>query len=262
MLRSLFISLLFGVLGLWGRAAAAQTAPVARQDTAKGKPVQIDFAEVYERIVEGPVTYQKLSGEVALKQEDLYIYCDEAVIRDNDLVRAKGNVVLLQNDTLQLFADSMRYYAKQELAFLYGKVVLVNGVQRLFTDSLRYDLATKRARYRSRAKLTDGEAQLSSMSGSYDVNAHLANFRDSVFVVGEQFSLISDTLSFNTEARIVYFEGPTVIATSDSRVYCEDGFYNMIDSVGEFRRNAQVARERSGPSPTRSSTTVTPTSFG
>ncbi len=242
MLRIFVVLLLVCGFVASGVEAAAQTAAVPRRDTTKGKPVQIDFAEVYERIVEGPVTYQKLSGEVELKQGEMYIYCDEAIIRDNDFVRAKGNVVLLQNDTLQLFADSMRYYVDQQLAFLYGKVVLVNGVQKLFTDSLRYDLATKQARYRSRAKLTDGQAQLSSMSGDYDVNAHLANFRDSVFVVGEDFSLISDTLSFNTEARIVYFEGPTVIATSDSRVYCEDGFYNMIDSVGEFRRNAQVAR--------------------
>ncbi len=238
----LLIALVLATLAAGAHQASAQTAPVTPRDSARGKPVQIDFAEVYERIVEGKVTYQKLSGEVELKQGEMYIFCDEAVIRDNDFVRAKGNVVLLQNDTLQLFADSMRYYVDQQLAFLYGKVVLVNGVQKLFTDSLRYDLATKEARYRSRAKLTDGQAQLSSMRGSYDVNRHLANFRDSVFVVAEQFSLISDTLSFNTEARIVYFEGPTVIATADSRVYCEDGYYDMVDSVGEFRRNAQVAR--------------------
>ncbi len=241
MLRLLFVFVVACVtFGL--PQAGAQTAPVPQRDTSTGKPVIIDFAEVYERIVEGKVTFQKLSGEVELRQGEMYIFCDEAVIRDNDFVRARGNVVLLQNDTLQLFADSMRYYADQQLAFLYGKVVLVNGVQKLFTDSLRYDLATKQARYRSRAKLTDGQAQLSSMSGAYDVNQHLANFRDSVFVVGQDFSLISDTLSFNTEARIVYFEGPTVIATTDSRVYCEDGYYNMVDSVGEFRRSAQVAR--------------------
>ena len=223
------------------RQSFGQTAPVPARDTT-AQPVEIDFAEVYERIIEGPETIQRLAGEVELRQGDLFIYCDEAIIRDDDFVRARGNVVLLQNDTLQLFADSMRYYASQQLAFLYGRVVLVNGQQKLFTDSLRYDLATKQARYRSRAKLTDGDSQLSSMRGLYDVNAKLANFRDSVFVVGDQFNLISDTLSFNTEARIVYFEGPTIIATPSSRVYCEDGFYNMPDSLGEFRRNAQVAR--------------------
>ena len=223
-------------------SAAAQTAPVPAVDTAGRRPVQIDFAEVYERIVDGEITSQRLAGEVELRQGELFIYTDEAVIRGEDFVRARGNVVLLQNDTLQLFADSMRYYANQELAFLYGNVVLVNGEQRLFTDSLRYDLAARRARYRSRAKLTDGRAQLSSMRGTYDANAKLASFRDSVFVVGEDFSLLSDTLRFATEARVVYFDGPTLVATPTSRVYAEDGYYDMIDSAGVFRRRAQVAR--------------------
>ena len=221
---------------------AAQTAPVPPDDTTARRPVRIDFAEVYERIVEGDVTYQRLAGEVELRQGDLFIYTDEAVIRDDDFVRARGDVVLLQDDTLQLFADSMRYYATQELAFLYGNVVLVNGEQRLFTDSLRYDLANRKARYRSRAKLTDGRAQLSSLRGTYDAREKLASFRDSVFVVGEDFSLLSDTLRFATEARIVYFDGPTLVATPTSRVYAEDGYYDMIDSAGVFRRRAQVAR--------------------
>lgn len=226
--------------------AAAQTAPLPASEApaadTTAEPVIIDFAEVYERIVDGDNTYQRFAGEVELRQGELFIYADEAVVRDDDFVRAIGNVVLLQNDTLQLFADSMRYYAGQELAFLYGNVVLVNGEQQLFTDSLRYDLANRRARYTSRAKLTDGRAQLSSMRGTYDAAAKLASFRDSVFVVGEDFSLISDTMRFATEARVVYFDGPTLIATPASRIYAEDGYYDMLDSLGVFRDRAQVAR--------------------
>ena len=243
LLRSLLLVL--GSTLMLGGVASGQTAPVpptgAPVDTA-AEPVIIDFAEVYERIVSGDTTTQRLTGEVELRQGELFIYTDEAVIRGEDFVRAVGNVVLLQNDTLQLFADSMRYYATQELAFLYGNVVLVNGEQRLFTDSLRYDLVARKARYRSRAKLTDGRAQLSSMRGTYDAKAKLAAFRDSVFVVGEDFSLISDTMRFATEARIVYFDGPTLIGTPTSRVYAEDGYYDMIDSAGVFRKRAQVAR--------------------
>ena len=205
--------------------------------------MQIDFAEVYERIVAHDTIYQRLAGEVELRRGELFIYCDEATIRNDDYVRARGNVVLLQNDTLSLFADSMHYYASQDLAMLYGQVVLVNGEQKLFTDVLRYDIAAKRATYATRAKLTDGQAQLSSLRGVYDLGIKRATFRDSVFVVGENFNLISDTLSFATDRRIVYFEGPTVMATTSSRVYCEDGYYDMRDSIGEFRRNAQVARE-------------------
>ena len=227
--------------------AQAQTAPIpapnAPPDTGAGKPLIIDYADTYERIVtDSGAVVQRLEGEVELRQDSAFIYCDEAEIFDDDLVRARGNVVVLQNDTISTFADSLEYFADTEIAYLYGNVVLVNGRQQLFTDSLRYDLAGKRATYTSRAKLTDGEAQLSSLRGSYDVEARYARFADSVFVVRPDFNLISDTLGFATEARVVYFEGPTVMATPQSRIYCEDGFYRLADTTGRFSVNAQVAR--------------------
>ena len=218
----------------------SQTGPVP-QDSS-GQPVIIDFAEVFEYVVEDTLTIQRLQGEVELRQDSMFIYCDEAEIRNDDFVMARGNVVLLQNDTISTFADSLEYYADRQVAYLFNNVVLVNGEQKLFTDSLRYDVANKRAVYNTRAKLTNGEAQLSSLRGTYDVNAHYANLKDSVFVVRNDFNLIADTLGFDTEQRIVFFEGPTVMATPQSRVYCEDGFYRLNDTTGAFSRNAQVAR--------------------
>ena len=233
--------LLGSCLALLLGTMAGQTAPTPRPGASE--PVEIDFAEVYERLVIRDSVYQRLAGEVELRRGDLFIYCDEATIRGDDFVRARGRVVLLQNDTLSVFADSMRYYVAEDVALLFGHVVLVNGVQRVFTDRMRYDVAARRATYATRAKLTDGTAQLSSLRGSYDVGSARATFRDSVFVVAEDFNLIADTLTFDTERRIVYFEGPTVMATPSSRVYTEDGYYAMRDSVGEFSQRAQVARD-------------------
>ena len=226
--------------------AQAQTAPIPQgtpaADTVAPTPVVIDYAELYARTVRDSVVEQRLTGEVELRQDSVLFYADEATILDEDFVMARGDVVIRQNDSISVFADSLEYFAPQQLAFLYGRVVLVNGRQQLFTDSLRYDLSTKVATYTSRAKLTDGEAQLSSLRGVYDVNAHYARFADSVFVVRPDFNMIADTLGFDTEARIVYFEGPTVMATPDSRVYTEDGYYRLADTTGRFNRNAQVAR--------------------
>lgn len=235
-----FITLLIGsIAGI----SFAQTAPIpAGMEDTTGRPVVIDFAEVFEYLVEDTMTIQRLTGEVELRQDSMFIYCDEAEIKNDDFVMARGNVVILQNDTISTFADSLEYFADKEMAYLFGNVVLVNGEQKLFTDSMRYDVANKVAYYNTRAILTNGKAQLSSLRGTYDVNAHYANLKDSVFVVREDFNLIADTLGFDTDQRIVYFEGPTVMATPKSRVYCEDGFYQLADTTGQFRQNAQVAR--------------------
>ena len=231
---------------LLGHSVAAQTAPrpaaTPPRDTGTGSPVIIDYAEVFDYIVTDTAAIQRLSGEVELRQDSAFIYADTASIFDDTYVEARGNVVLRQNDTLSVFADSLDYYADRELAYLYGNVVLVNGGQQLFTDSLRYDLRLRRATYTSRAKLTDSTSQLSSLRGSYDVEAGYATFRDSVFVVADDFNLIADTLGFDTETRVVYFEGPTSMATPNSRVYTEDGSYSLVDTVGQFARNAQVRR--------------------
>ena len=229
-------------LALLPAVVAAQLGPGAPAQDTTTRPVIIDFAETFEYIVEDTATIQRLEGEVELRQDSTFIYCDEARIVNDSFVMARGNVVILQNDTINTFADSVEYYAGRQIAYLYGEVVLVNGAQQLFTDTLRYDLAAKRATYWSRAKLTDGESQLSSIRGSYDVEASYATFKDSVFVVREDFNLIADTLNFDTDQSIVYFDGPTVMATPESRVYCEDGFYRLQDTTGRFSQNAQVAR--------------------
>jgi len=243
LLLALLISSLAGIaFPTLSGTAYAQTAPIpAAQDTSS-RPVVIDFAEVFEYLVEDSVTIQRLTGEVELRQDSMFIYCDAAEIENDNFVMAKGQVVILQNDTISTFADSLEYFADEEMAYLFGNVVLVNGEQKLFTDSMRYDVANKIAYYNTRAILTNGDAQLSSLRGSYNVNAHYANMKDSVFVVREDFNLIADTLSFDTEQRVAYFDGPTVMATPESRVYCEDGFYQLTDTTGQFRQNAQVAR--------------------
>ena len=202
----------------------------------------IDYAQVFDYIVTDTAAIQRLSGDVELRQDSAFIYADTATIFDDTYVEARGRVVLRQNDTISVFADSLDYFARREVALLYGNVVLVNGAQQLFTDSLRYDLRTKRATYRTRAKLTDGTAQLSSLAGVYDVEARYATFRDSVFVVADDFNLLADTLGFDTEASVVYFEGPTSMSTPSSRVYTEDGYYSLVDTVGRFARNAQLRR--------------------
>ena len=243
--RFFWISSLLITLSALVSVVDAQYTPVPTSpsaDTSAPRPVVIDYAELYERIVTDSVVEQRLTGEVELAQDSVLFYSDAATILNDSFVMARGNVVIRQNDSINVFADSLEYFATRQLAFLYGNVVLVNGRQRLFTDSLRYDLSTKVARYASRAKLTDGEAQLSSLRGVYDVNAHYARFADSVFVVRPDFNMLADTLGFDTEQRIVYFEGPTVMATPDSRVYTEDGFYRLDDTTGRFNQNAQVAR--------------------
>jgi len=229
----LWLSLLLSA-GLW-----AQTTP---QDTSRRKEVLVDHADVFEYIQKRDTVLQKLNGNVELRQDSIYMYCDTAIIQNETKVFARGNVIIQQGDSLNVFSDSAIYDGAIRIAELYGDVILENGEQKLFTDQLTYDLKTKVATYDSSATLVMKETQLTSKKGYYYVREKEIFFKDSVVVVDPQFSLRSDTLGFNTETEIVTFLGPTLISNDSTKVYCEDGFYDTQNNIALFSKNAQYVK--------------------
>ncbi|MEN0003818.1 MAG: OstA-like protein [Bacteroidota bacterium] len=242
------ILLFFGGL-VWPLALGAQTAKpgvvspnAVEADTTKKDEVDIIHADVFEFIQQKPTVIQKLLDNVELKQDSVFMYCDTATIINSTNVRANGQVLIQQGDSLSVFSDSLVYDGALREAELFGDVILVNGNQRLFTDRLSYDLNTKVATYFSGATLTNDSTQLTSKKGYYYVDQQEAYFKDSVVVVDPQFVLRSDTLLFNTESKTVFFLGPTLISSDSNRIYCEDGFYDTQEGIAEFRQNAQYVK--------------------
>lgn len=209
----------------------------------KGKEVRVDFADVGENIVLDGRVVKRLIGNVQLRQDSLFMYCDSAIIYNDIDVIAMGNVLIQQSDSLSIFADSLRYQGAERQADLYGNVILLHGNQKLFTETMHYDLNTSVATYEDGALLTNDTTQLTSIRGYYYVNQDELYFKDSVVVVDPQFELRSDTLLYNTRTKFVYFLGPTLITQNDSRIYCEAGYYDTEGQKAEFSQNPQYERD-------------------
>ena len=219
----------------------AQSDPTeTEQDTVQN--IDVDHADIFEYIQKGDSIIQKLNGNVELRQDSVYMYCDTATIVDEIDVFAHGNVLIQQGDSVSVFSDSLAYDGTLRIADLFGDVILLNGTQRLFTNRLTYDMNTKVATYFEGATLSNDSTQLTSKRGYYYVETKEAYFKDSVVVVDPQFNLRSDTLKFNTETKVVTFLGPTLITSDTSKVYCEAGFYDTENSVAEFTVNAQFKK--------------------
>lgn len=233
--KGLLLFLFFGI-GLLQAQTAVDTLPAARR-------VKIDNAGSLEYSRKGNDVIQKLIGDVQLRQDSIFMYCDSAIIENSTQVFALGEEVLIQQgDSLAAFADTLYYDGILKEADLIGNVVLINGTRQLFTRKLHYDLNTKIATYETPATITDGETQLSSKRGYYYTDIDEIYFKDSVIVINPEFQLRADTLKFNTETQIATFLGPTVMRADSSRVYCEDGFYDVENNLAEFRQNAQYIR--------------------
>lgn len=232
----LFLILLFGVSPV---LFAQADEPV---DTLPPSFIYVDRADQAEFISEPGNNLRKLSGQVILHQDTVFIFCDTAYLWDDD-AQIKGNVSIQQGDSLTIYADSVFYDSANRKAQLFGDVILKYKQQELHTHRLDYDLVTKQAFYLDGAILKDQESQLYSKVGYFYVSENMVYFKDSVTINNPNFTLQTDTLSFNTQKRLARFLAPTLIEQGGSLIYCEDGYYDLQTNDAEFRTNAQYKKK-------------------
>lgn len=240
-----FIIFLF-LLGTSLTSLAQKTLPVAPppvdQDTLpERKQVIVDRSDVMEGLITDGKETTYLKGGVILRQGEVYMYCDSATMLDNDVI-ARGNVIIQQGDSLNIFSDSLYYQGDDRIADLFGDVRLDNKGQRLFTDHLNYNLKTKKAEYFTRSLLTNDTTFLESNRGTYFVETEEAFFRDSVIVIDTAFVMRTDSVDFSTETGILTFIAPTLITQKEARIYCEKGFYDTNKGYAEFLQNAEYIK--------------------
>jgi lipopolysaccharide assembly outer membrane protein LptD (OstA) len=178
-------------------------------------------------------------GRVRLHQGNVRFECDSAVTDNYNNVKAYGNVLIRQADTVNIFSDSLFYEGNTRLARLAGNVVLADSSASLFTDKLYYDMNTKVAQYNTGGILQNKETRLFSQKGYYFVENAEAFFKDEVVVEDPQFSLEADTLKINTETNTVFFMGPTNVLSDGNQIYTESGFYDAQNDYAEFDKNAK-----------------------
>jgi lipopolysaccharide transport protein LptA len=237
----LFLQLLFLLLAI--PVLSAQNQPVSPPPQDSTQKLKVEFSDYGEYFLTAGSKYiQKLSGNVKLRQDNTLVYCDTAVI-NGDNATLRGHVVMEQGDTVNVFADSAQYFGVTRQSDLFGNVVLVNGNQKLFTQKMHYDLGNKIATYHKGATMTNGKSQLKSKHGYYYVNDHEIFFKGDVLVTDPDFTVRSDTMAFNTESQIVRFLAPTLISQTESKIYCEGGFYDIENNFAEFDVNPQFEKK-------------------
>jgi lipopolysaccharide export system protein LptA len=222
---------------LFAQQLAAQIIVAPNRDTSK--LIQIENSD---RLMGGVVNGLPVKigvGRVRLRQGNVRFECDSVVIDRSNDIRAFGNVLIRQADSVNVFGDFLYYYGNSRLAKLFGNAVMTDKAAKLFTDSLYYDLNTKVGSYTTGGILQNKDTRLFSKRGYYFVERRQAFFREEVRVQDPQFSLKADTLSINTETNIVYFSGPTNVLNKENQIYTEKGFYDSKNDYAEFTQNSK-----------------------
>jgi len=249
---SRFFSLLgFAVFLLYSTATLAQTErmvldtlPQTQADTSVTKnKVKVKNSDNFIAEIKDDIDIQYFRGNVRMIHDSIYMFADSAIIEGNQMT-AIGEVVIIQEDTINMFADSLVYNADSKLAKLYNNVVLDADDKQLFTDYLIYDLAAKQGSFVDTAILKRNTMTLSSLKGNYNVQSKTAFFYDQVVIIDEDFELTCDSLDYDTDIDRAYFLSQTYINQGTKRIYCEDGYYDMEDKRAFFTANAKVVDGR------------------
>jgi lipopolysaccharide export system protein LptA len=242
----------FNYLGLAGQSGRQNSLKpievpstiVTKKDTIPSKPERLVIQNKGRRVVEmtDSTQIQYFYEKVRAVQDSTYFFADSAILSNSYLI-AQSNVVVLQDDTIQLFADSLFYSIDSSILEFYNRVIFNNGDQSLASNKIFYDLKDKIAYYQDTATLSRGPSKLQSIRGWYDVENKVSYFYNQVLVRDEEVRMQTDSMLFYTDENKIVFISPTRISTKDAEIYCEAGFYNLETKQGEFASNAQYVSE-------------------
>lgn len=241
MLKTTFyISLLFLFFGITLRSQ------VKIIDTTKTTKVSVKSG-YFEKKPEFPdaVIYTRdNSGQVYIVHEDVEMWCDQAYVyfKDN-FVKAYGNVLIEQGDSIQMRSNYAEYNGNTSFAFASGNVVLTEPYTTLHTDTLYFDRIKQQAYYRSGGTVRDTASILTSRIGRYFAKSKKYQFLSNVKIVNPKYTVNSPQLDFYSETGVAYLYGASTIVSETSTVYCERGYYDTRADTGYFVKNSRIDYE-------------------
>lgn len=213
----------------------------------KVSKVEVLNADVFEYVKLENEQIKKLKGNCQFKQDNVYFYCDSALLYDvRNAVDAYGKVRIVQGDSLQLFGDFLNYDGNTKIARFNKNVRVIHNDMVLTTSILDYDTRNRIATYTQGGKITSAENILTSKLGYYFANTADAYFKKDVVLTNPKYVLKSDTLKYNSKNRIATFLGPTTITSKDDFLYAEAGTYNTVTDIAQFTKNPRNPYYKSG----------------
>ena len=211
-------------------------------DTSKGKRLDIIEAdrENFQKI-EGKGDFLSLTGNVKLKQDATYFFCDSAVLNQTaNIIEAFGNIHINDADSVHTYSQYLKYLGKEKTAYLKKNVKLTDGKAVLTTDDLVYNTATKIGTYVNGGKVVDGTTVLTSREGYYYGETRDMYFKKNVFLNDPQYKVTTDTLLYNTYTQLARFTVPTKIVTASRVVNTSEGYYDMKNKKAFFGKRPVV----------------------
>ncbi len=201
----------------------AQAPPVA----VGGKLIEFLSAEVYNVKKMDSMDYLILVGHVKIRQGKTLLYGDSIILNTTlNTLEDFGNVHINDADSVNIYANYLKYIGSTKKAYLRKKVKLTDGKGVLTTDSLDYDVNVKLGSFKNGGKLVRNKTVLTSTEGLYYGETRDVIFRKKVELIDPENNIITDTLEYNTYSQLTNFISPSKIITGSRVISTSNGNYN------------------------------------
>jgi len=180
-------------------------------------------------------------GNVFVEHEGATLRCDQAIIYQGKMIKAIGNVIINQGDTVMQYSKYADYDLNKKLATSWGDVVLEDELMTLKTDTLYFDREKQHLFYKSGGTIKDTANFLKSKFGNYYLKTNKFQAETKVDVVNKDGStLISDHLDYYTSSGIADLFGPSTITNENNKIYTEKGTHNTKTNISNFIKNSII----------------------
>ena len=180
-------------------------------------------------------------GNVFVEHEGATLRCDKAYIyQETKLIKAMGNVVVNQGDTIFQYSKYTDYDGVNKVATSWGDVFLKDDIMELRTDTLYFDRKKQHLYYRSGGTIKDTTNVLTSKIGNYYLAENKFQAFTNVDVTNKDSKLVSNHLDYFTDTGIAELYGPSTITSEQNKVYTEKGHYNSKTNISHFVKNSKI----------------------
>lgn len=180
-------------------------------------------------------------GDVVVVHEGITLRCKKAIrYKSQNIIRAYGDVVLNQGDTIIQTSDYVQYNGNTKKAKSWGKVVLKDPLMTLTTDTLDFDRVKQLLYYNNGATIKDTTNVLVSKKGNYFLRTSKFQALSEVVLTNPDYILESDHLNYFTNNGQTFLYGPSTITGEDVHIYTEHGFYDTKKNISHFTKNSTI----------------------
>lgn len=208
------------------------------QDSKKIIIEHSDFIDMNQHEIPGAIVF---TGNVSVLHNGVQIKCNKAYhFKDEDYIKAFGNVQINQGDSIQMTSRYAEYNGKTEFAFATGDVNLRSPESTLVTDTVFFDKKNQIAFYNSYGTIKNKDNTLKSKSGKYYLNEKKYKFTSAVTLSNPKSVIKTNHLDFYENSGHAYVFGPSTITSKENVIYTENGFYDTETGIGKLQKGSKI----------------------